>query len=77
VSGVGTIDTHILCRTWRGGDLRISRSARIIERQVGFGTNLPPDEEIEGDDLPEGARFVPKPNRKFEIAVTFRELLAA
>jgi hypothetical protein len=29
------------------------------------------------EDLPEGARFVPKPYSKFEIAVTFRELLAA
>lgn len=29
------------------------------------------------EDLPEGARFVPKPYSKSEIAMTFRELLAA
>ena len=32
---------------------------------------------VKQDDLPEGARFVPKPYRNSEIALTFRELLAA
>ena len=33
--------------------------------------------KVKQHDLPEGARFVPKPYSKSEIAVTFRELLAA
>jgi CheY-like chemotaxis protein len=35
------------------------------------------DIKVIQEDLPEGARFVPKPYSKSEIALTFRELLAA
>jgi hypothetical protein len=42
---------------------RVFQVVRVLDEDGTTGwfwTNQPPDEEIEGDDLPEGARFVLK-----------------